>query len=106
MSGLTVKIVAPNSPRLMVKAKIAPATRAFEISGRSIVLNIFNGDAPNIDAASVKFCGIDLNAGKMVKELGSFIQGGGGGQPFYATAGGKNPQGIKDALLEARAILS
>ena len=38
------------------------------------------------------------NAGKDIREAAKFIQGGGGGQPGLATAGGKNPDGLKDAL--------
>ncbi len=68
-----------------------------------LVLGATKGDKPIISCyiskALVSEKGMD--AGKVVRELGKFIQGGGGGQPFFATAGGKNTAGITQALAEA-----
>ena len=68
-----------------------------------LVLGATKGDKPIISCyiskALVSEKGMD--AGKVVRELGKYIQGGGGGQPFFATAGGKNTAGITQALAEA-----
>ena len=46
-----------------------------------------------------------LKAGEMVKELASYIHGGGGGQPMFAAAGGTYPEGIKEALSKAGGLI-
>jgi len=89
----------------------AMKTIAFEIAGE--LDNLFFVGGSNVGGKALLTVYIakniveekGLNAGNIVRELGKFIQGGGGGQPFFATAGGKNPEGIKLALAEAKKMI-
>ncbi|MBD2753860.1 alanine--tRNA ligase [Spirosoma validum] len=49
--------------------------------------------------------GKNLNAGQVVKELAKNIKGGGGGQPFFATAGGSDSSGLDAALAQGKELL-
>lgn len=49
--------------------------------------------------------GRNLNAGQVVKELAKNIKGGGGGQPFFATAGGSDSSGLDAALAQGKELL-
>jgi alanyl-tRNA synthetase len=57
-----------------------------------------------IDEALAKEKGLD--AGKIIREISKHIQGGGGGQAFFATAGGKNKQGVDKAIEEFRTLVN
>ena len=46
----------------------------------------------------------EKDASVIIRSLGKYIQGGGGGQAFFATAGGKNTDGMKEALAAAEGI--
>jgi len=47
-----------------------------------------------------------LNAGQIVREAAKEMKGGGGGQPFYATAGGKDVSGIEAAIAKAKSFVN
>ena len=93
---------------------IAPANVkdiAFQLKGELnnlilVIGGVFN-DKPHltvmISDSLVKDFG--LHAGQIVKDAAQEMKGGGGGQPFFATAGGSNPEGITKAIERAEKLI-
>ena len=85
---------------------------AFELSGE--VDNLFLVMGAEVDGKALLTSYIskelvserNLYAGSIIRVLGKNIQGGGGGQAFFATAGGKNPKGIPEALKRAKDFIT
>ena len=70
-----------------------------ELSGTAMVAAYeFEGKPQLLLMYSADLVAAGRNAGKDIRDAAKFIMGGGGGQPGLATAGGKNVEGIKDAL--------
>ena len=78
-----------------------------EIDNLFLVLGIKVGEKANISVmiSDNLIKEKELHAGNIIKEIAKEIQGGGGGQAFFATAGGKNPNGIKNAIKKAKQII-
>jgi alanyl-tRNA synthetase len=82
---------------------------AFNLGNKYENLFVLFASAPSKDKALLT-CYIskklvashNYNAGQVVRELGKLIHGGGGGQPFFASAGGRNPGGIPKVLEKAK----
>jgi len=85
---------------------------AYQLKGEtSNFIGIFGGVEDDkcsltiiIDETLAKEKGLD--AGKIIREISKHIQGGGGGQAFFATAGGKNKQGVDKAIEEFRTLVN
>lgn len=73
------------------------AVLAAEIDGKPQIAVVINEDLVSSKG---------LNAGNAVRELAKEIQGGGGGQPFFATAGGKNLAGLPNVLAKAKDLFA
>ena len=73
-----------------------------------LVLGAANGDKATITIVVSESLAKskELHAGNMVRELAQEIKGGGGGQAFFATAGGKDTSGIPSALEKAKTFLA
>ncbi|MBR6212791.1 MAG: alanine--tRNA ligase, partial [Bacteroidales bacterium] len=94
----------PVDPAMMRNAVL---TLQKEMKGTAIAAAYeFEGKPQLLLAYSDDLVAAGHNAGKEIREAARFIQGGGGGQPGLATAGGKNVAGLSDALEVLKAVAS
>jgi len=79
-----------------------------EVNNLLIVLGAENNGKANLSVAvsDELITSKDLNAGQIIRTISKEILGGGGGQPSFATAGGKNPKGLQNALDLAKTLLN
>ena len=91
-----VRFTQPVDPQLLRNVALLVARKAenlvvaaaYEFAGKPNLLLMYSDD----------LVAKGRNAGKDIREAARFIQGGGGGQPGLATAGGRNPEGLDHAL--------
>ena len=71
------------------------------------VVGVVNDGKPNLTIMlGDEITAAGVNAGAVVREAAKLMQGGGGGQAFFATAGGKNPEGLKAAIDKAVELIA
>ena len=78
-----------------------------EIDNLFLILGTAQNGKPNLQIAISEELAKakDLNAGRIIRELAKEIKGGGGGQPFYASAGGGDASGLDRALERAKEFI-
>ena len=104
-NGITVMTaVVPMLPEYV--KDIAFQLRA-EVDNALVVIGSLNEGKPMLTAAaSDSIVQQGVNVGKNIREAAQLIQGGGGGQPHFATAGGKNPEGLISAVSKLVELLT
>jgi len=114
-SEIDFTIVDREGDVLLVEAKAVKGGALRDLSDRlrqqekadgAIVASVDDGRAFLVVNFAPSLVARGLDASQFVRELGKHIGGGGGGKPTLAEAGGKNPDGVRDALAAARKALA
>ncbi len=105
INGITLITAAVNLSPEAVK-DLAYQLRG-EIANLAFIAGSISADKPSLTI----MLGDDLvkrshNAATIIREAAKEIQGGGGGQPFFATAGGKNPAGLQASINKAVELIT
>jgi alanyl-tRNA synthetase len=96
-----VKLIAEQRPMMANAAKdlVFKIREMMTESFVCVVGSVFDGKPMlNVMLSDDMVKDHGLNAGQLVREAAKLMQGGGGGQPHFASAGGKNPDGLSAAI--------
>jgi len=114
---LITKVETKNGHSVLVERVNVPSAEALKqlaydlkakVDNLALVLGAEIGGKPQLAVmfADELVKAKNLHAGNVVKELSKEIRGGGGGQPFFATAGGSDASGLDQALAKGRELLA
>lgn len=100
---LTAEVEAQDADEMLA---IADQVRRLLGDGAAVVLGAATGDRATL-IASLAPGAVDagLSAVEVIRAVAPMVDGGGGGKPAMARAGGKNPAGLGEALARASEIL-
>lgn len=99
LSGVEVITAQLDAPASLVKDVVFALKPRLKDKEFVVALGSVDNDKPSLTLMlSDELVEKGLNAGQLVREAGKLIQGGGGGQPNFATAGGRDKSGVKGAL--------
>ena len=97
INGIKIISAVIPAPAAVVKDLVF-GIRAGQPTGTLVIIGSEENGKPMLTVSVSDDLTSRFNAGQMVREAAKLIQGGGGGQPHYATAGGKNPEGLHAAV--------
>jgi len=99
---LVARVEVPNADALK---SLAYQLKEPLTSGYIVLGTVLNGKPQLAVILTDDLVAKGLHAGNIVKDLAKEVKGGGGGQPFFATAGGSDVSGLDAALAKAKTIL-
>jgi alanyl-tRNA synthetase len=99
---VVARVAVPDAAALR---ELSDAVRAKLPGGAAVLAGESDGKALLLAAGSDEAVAAGFDAGRVIKAMAPHVDGGGGGKPQMAQAGGREPAGIDEALAAARATL-
>jgi alanyl-tRNA synthetase len=104
-NGAILFVKEVKAPSALLRDLVFPLKA--EVPNVVLIIGVKDGDKATLCVAlGDEIVARGVNAGEVVRAAAKEIQGGGGGQAFFATAGGKNAAGLDSAIAKAVEIIN